>query len=96
MIVLTIDKITATVGASVAGVDRYQLLEDEAFPTQVHEALEANGALVFRELQLDDEAQIAFSRRLGEIELVGRGEKREIFRVVLDPAKNPAAEYLKG
>ena len=48
MTVLTIDKITATVGASVAGVDRYQLLEDEAFPTQVHEALEANGALVFR------------------------------------------------
>ncbi|HLM19344.1 MAG TPA: TauD/TfdA family dioxygenase, partial [Acidimicrobiia bacterium] len=46
---------------------------------------------------LDDETQVAFSRRLGPVEKVGRREDgAEIFRVTLDPAKNPAADYLKG
>jgi alpha-ketoglutarate-dependent taurine dioxygenase len=53
--------------------------------------------LVFRELHLDDETQVAFSRRLGPVERVGRqADGAEIFRVTLDPAKNPAADYLKG
>jgi alpha-ketoglutarate-dependent taurine dioxygenase len=52
--------------------------------------------LVFRELHLDDDAQVAFSGKLGSVEKVGRGDNPEIFRVTLDPAKNPAADYLKG
>jgi alpha-ketoglutarate-dependent taurine dioxygenase len=39
---------------------------------------------------------VAFSRKLGTVELVGRGERPEIFRVTLDPAKNPVAAYLRG
>jgi alpha-ketoglutarate-dependent taurine dioxygenase len=58
--------------------------------------LDENGALVFRDLHLDDETQVAFSRKLGRVELVGRGDRPEIFRVTLDPAKNPVAEYLRG
>jgi alpha-ketoglutarate-dependent taurine dioxygenase len=58
--------------------------------------LDRYGALVFRDLHLDDETQVAFSRRLGTVEKVGRGDNPEVFRVTLDPAKNPAAEYLKG
>jgi alpha-ketoglutarate-dependent taurine dioxygenase len=53
--------------------------------------------LVFRELHVDDETQVAFSKRLGPVERVGRqADGAEIFRVTLDPAKNPAADYLKG
>jgi alpha-ketoglutarate-dependent taurine dioxygenase len=96
MPVLTTEKLSPTVGALVEGVDHERLLEDPDLPDLVHEALDANGALVFRGLHLDDDTQIAFSRRLGEVEKLGRGEKPEIFRVTLDPAKNPSAAYLKG
>ncbi len=84
------------VGAAGEGVDRERLLTDEAFPAWCHAALEGNGVLVFRGLHLDDETQVAFSRRLGHVEVLGRGEHPEIFRVTLDPAKNPSAVYLRG
>jgi alpha-ketoglutarate-dependent taurine dioxygenase len=96
MTVLTTEKLGATVGAEVLGVDRDRLLEDDAFPEWCLRVLDENGALVFRDLHLDDETQVAFSRKLGRVELVGRGDRPEIFRVTLDPAKNPVAEYLRG
>ena len=96
MAVITTDKLTPTVGALVEGVDREQLLHDDSLPAWTLDALEANGALVFRDLHLDDEAQVAFSRKLGTLEKLGHGEYPEIFLVTLDPNKNPAATYLKG
>jgi len=96
MAVITTDKLTPTVGALVEGVDRDQLLHDDALPAWTLDALEANGALVFRDLHLDDETQVAFSRKLGTLEKLGQGEYPEIFLVTLDPTRNPAATYLKG
>jgi alpha-ketoglutarate-dependent taurine dioxygenase len=96
MAVITTDKLTPTVGALVEGVDRDQLLHDDALPAWTLDALEANGALVFRDLHLDDETQVAFSRKLGTLEKLGPGEYPEIFLVTLDPTRNPAATYLKG
>jgi alpha-ketoglutarate-dependent taurine dioxygenase len=96
MTVLTTEKLGTTVGAQVVGVDRDRLLDDDAFPEWCLRVLDENGALVFRDLHLDDETQVAFSRKLGRVELVGRGDHPEIFRVTLDPAKNPVAEYLRG
>lgn len=93
---ITIEKLRESVGALVLDVTREQLLEDDKFPTEVLEALEDNGALVFKGLNLDDETQIAFSRRLGNIELLGKGDHPEIFRVSLDPKIQPSAVYLKG
>ena len=46
--------------------------------------------LVFRDLHIDDAAQVAFSQRLGRVEVLGTGEHPEIFLVTLDPARNPA------
>jgi alpha-ketoglutarate-dependent taurine dioxygenase len=94
--VLTIETVGAPVGAEVRGVDRERLLDDDALPAWTLEALEANGALVFRDLHVDDATQVAFSKKLGRVEVFGKGEHPEIFRVTLDPAKNPAAEYLRG
>jgi alpha-ketoglutarate-dependent taurine dioxygenase len=94
--VITTQKLTPTVGAVVEGVDPTQLLDDESLPAWTLDALEANGALVFRDLHLDDETQVAFSRRLGTVDKLGKGDLPEIFRVTLDPAKNPAAAYLRG
>lgn len=85
------------VGAEVLDVDRDRLLHDDALADECLELLDRHGVLVFRELHLDDETQVAFSRRLGPVERVGRRDDgAEIFRVTLDPAKNPAADYLKG
>ena len=96
MSVITTEKLSPTVGAMVHGVDRDRLMHDEQLPAWTLDALEQNGALVFRDLHLDDEAQIAFSRRLGTVEKLGQGEHPEIFLVTLDPAKNRSAQYLKG
>jgi alpha-ketoglutarate-dependent taurine dioxygenase len=94
--VATIERLSPTVGAAVVGVDGEQLLDDDALPCWTLEALEANGALIFRDLHIDDATQIAFSKRLGQVVTLGSGEYPEIFRVTLDPAKNPAATYLRG
>jgi len=96
MSVVTAEKLSAAVGAAIVGVDREQLLHDEQLPGWTLEALEVHGALVFRDLHVDDATQIAFSKLLGQVETFGSGEHREIFRVTLDPAKNPAAAYLRG
>jgi alpha-ketoglutarate-dependent taurine dioxygenase len=39
---------------------------------------------------------VAFSKRLGRVEVFGQGVNPEIFRVTLDPAKNRSAPYLRG
>jgi alpha-ketoglutarate-dependent taurine dioxygenase len=96
MAVITTEKLGATVGALVTGVDRERILDDDALPAWTLAALEDNGALVFRDLHLDDATQVAFSRKLGQVELFGEGEHPEIFRVTLDPAKNRSAAYLRG
>jgi alpha-ketoglutarate-dependent taurine dioxygenase len=96
MSTITTEKLSDSVGARVDGVDRDHLLNDDAFPAWCLEALEDNGALVFPELHLDDETQIEWSRKLGTVEKLGKGEHPEIFRVTLDPAKNSAARYLRG
>ena len=93
---MTLQKLAPTVGAEVLGVDAERLLDDETLPARTLEALDAHGVLVFRDLHLDDATQVAFSKRLGRVEVFGKGEHPEIFRVTLDPAKNKAAGYLRG
>jgi alpha-ketoglutarate-dependent taurine dioxygenase len=77
-------------GVQVTGVED---LLDDAVVSGCLEALKWRGVLLFRGLHLDDEAQIAFSRKLGEV-VAPRGQ--EIFKVTLDPTVNPLGEYLKG
>ena len=96
MAVITTEKLGATVGAEVTDVDTDRLLHDDALPAACLEALEANGVLVFRDLHVDDATQVAFSRKLGDVEIFGKGEHPEIFRVTLDPEKNRSAPYLRG
>ena len=62
MPVLTTERIGAKVGALVVGADIDRLLNDDEFPAWCLEALEANGALVFRDLHIDDATQVAFSQ----------------------------------
>ncbi len=96
MAVLETQRLGATVGVEVLGVDPERLVADDDLPGAVLGALEEHGALVFRDLHLDDAAQVAFSKRLGPTETFRNADPPEIFRVTLDPAKNPAAQYLRG
>jgi alpha-ketoglutarate-dependent taurine dioxygenase len=96
MTVVTAERLSATVGAEIVGVDVSQLVEDDTLPAWTLEALEEHGVLVFRDLHIDDATQVAFSKRLGRVETLGTGELPEIFLVTLDPAKNRAAAYLRG
>jgi alpha-ketoglutarate-dependent taurine dioxygenase len=77
-------------GVEVTGVPD---LLDPATIGGCREALKWRGVLLIRRLDLDDDTQLAFSRRLGTVLAPGG---REIFKVTLDRSKNPAAEYLKG
>ena len=96
MAAISAQRLDAPVGAMVVGADRERLLHDADAAAWCLDALEQHGVLVFRGLHTDDTAQVAFSSRLGEVEKVGRGEHPEVFRVTLEPAKNPAAAYLRG
>jgi alpha-ketoglutarate-dependent taurine dioxygenase len=56
--------------------------------------------LLFPQIGLSDEEQVAFSRNLGDV--VPQGPKRPdgtqevVFKITLDPRENPSAEYLKA
>ena len=86
---LTIEPLAATVGARVVGADPDRLLHDEEVAQWCLEALEAHGALVFRDLHLDDATQVAFSNRLGPVEVFGAGEHRRSFGSPSTPRRTP-------
>jgi alpha-ketoglutarate-dependent taurine dioxygenase len=93
--VIKTEQLGETVGAEVVDVDRDRLLHDEDFPAACLEALDASGVLLFRELHLDDDAQVAFCRRLGEVVAVPGHPIPEITVVSLNP-ENSLAQYLQG
>lgn len=96
MTTIATEKLTETVGARVLGVGSDNLLAD-GFAEWCLEALEEHGALVFRDLHVDDATQVAFSKRLGRVETFNpKAEHPEIFVVTLDTSKNRSAAYLKG
>lgn len=98
MSVLTINKLTESVGAEVTGVDAERLATDEDLAGSVLEALEDNGVLVFPELGLEPEAQVAFCRRLGAVDHSSDGHHPVpgIYPVTLDKSKNASAGYLRA
>jgi len=89
------------IGAEVLIGDKAALLDDST-AREVLDALEEHTVLVFRELHLDDAAQVAFSRKLGEVIILGNrtpgpgNPYPEIFKVTLNKNQNPVADYLKG
>ncbi|TCN55756.1 alpha-ketoglutarate-dependent taurine dioxygenase [Rhodococcus sp. SMB37] len=73
---------------------RIENLDDDVVVARVLEALKWRGVVLIRGLHLDNDAQIAFSRRLGEVVEPVKNEK--IMTVSLDPEKTASAQYLKG
>jgi alpha-ketoglutarate-dependent taurine dioxygenase len=73
-------------------IEYENLLDDDVVRTCL-EALKWRGVLLIRGAHLDDDAQLAFSRKLGQVLAPGG---QEITTVTLDPAKNKLAQYLRG
>jgi alpha-ketoglutarate-dependent 2,4-dichlorophenoxyacetate dioxygenase len=63
---VTVRKLTPVFGAEITGVDLKRL--DDATFAHIEDAFETYSVLVFPAQALDDDAQIAFSRRFGELE----------------------------
>ncbi|MGQ4336097.1 TauD/TfdA family dioxygenase, partial [Streptomyces hayashii] len=58
---------------------------DDSFVQRCAEALKWRGVLLVRGLHLDDERQLAFSRRLGEVVALNGAE---IFPISINPEKS--------
>ena len=61
---------------------------------KIRELMEQRGVLVFREINFDDEEQLAFTRTLGNLAPEIYGE--EVYKVTLDQSANARSDYLKG
>src|ERR1700761_5584182 len=98
MSLLTISKLTSSVGAEVLGVDPGRLVADDLLAHGVLDALEDNGVLVFPGLHLNPEAQVSFCRRLGAVDHSSDGHHpvAGIYPITLDPSKNASAAYLRA
>jgi alpha-ketoglutarate-dependent taurine dioxygenase len=98
MSLFTVNKLTASVGAEVLGLDVDRLAADDLLGEAVLEALEDNGVLVFPRLHLDPVAQVAFCRRLGEVDHSSDGHHpvAGIYPITLDESKNASAGYLRA
>jgi alpha-ketoglutarate-dependent taurine dioxygenase len=98
MSLLTINKLSTSVGAEVVGLEPDRLAADDALGEAVLEALEDNGVLVFPRLGLDPQAQVEFCRRLGEIDHSADGQHpvAGIYPITLDTSKNASAAYLRA
>jgi alpha-ketoglutarate-dependent taurine dioxygenase len=94
---LDIRPLSETIGAEVVGVDGDQMAKDPELAQAILGALEANGVLVFRELHLEPEHQVAFCRHLGEVDCsASHHPVPGIFRITLDTSKNANADYLRA
>ena len=60
---------------------------------EIRELLEERGVVAFREINLSDAEQVAFTKTLGQI--VDEGENN-IYKITMDPEENAQADYLKG
>lgn len=98
MSVLTINKLTSSVGAEVSGIDAERLAADDALAAAVLDALEDNGVLVLPELWIDPQQQVAFCRRLGHVDHSSDGHHpvAGIYPITLDTSKNASAAYLRA
>jgi alpha-ketoglutarate-dependent taurine dioxygenase len=98
MTALAVKKLTESVGAEVVGVEPESLAADDVCAEMILDALEDNGVLVLRRVQLDPETQVAFCRRLGRVDHSSDGHHvvPGIYPITLDASKNSSAAYLRA
>jgi alpha-ketoglutarate-dependent sulfate ester dioxygenase len=95
---IVINRLSAELGAEVVGLDADRILNDGALPNLLWDALREHGVLLLKDVGFDTQSQVAFARRLGELDLSSGENYGEpgIMRVSMDPAKNGGQETIKG
>jgi len=78
--------------ASEIIADKHAVLSG-ALSAEIRELLEARGVVVFREINLTDEEQVAFTKTLGPIPGVN---KDKVSKITIDPLESPSADYIRG
>ncbi len=98
MSVLTINKLTDSVGAEVTGVDPERLASDDSLGDRRARRARGQRCPGVSRPRLDPEAQVAFCRRLGDIDHSSDGHHpvAGIYPVTLDKKKNASAAYLRA
>jgi len=84
----------AELGAELLDYGDVANLLDETVIAQCREALKWRGVLLIRGAHLDDDVQLAFSRKLGGDG--GTAGGKELSTISMDKKVNKLAEYLKG
>ncbi len=77
--------------ASELRADTNALLRGE-FSSQILSLLEERGVVAFRELNLTDEQQLAFTQTLNTTDITDY----KVTKITMDPLENPNADYIKG
>ena len=96
--VATVTPLSPAIGVEVAGLSGGQLVDREVADDCLA-ALEARGVVVYREANVDDDQLVAFSRLLGEVQVVARGaleDHPEVAPVTRDRSKDAMAAYRAG
>ncbi|MEV0248190.1 TauD/TfdA family dioxygenase [Nocardia sp. NPDC050712] len=89
---ITTKKLGARVGVEVLDVDVERLLHDDELAAGCVDLLEEHSVVLFRELHAGDAAQVAFSRKLGDLVQFGKYANPNVMEISFDPA-NPNAKY---
>jgi alpha-ketoglutarate-dependent taurine dioxygenase len=94
---IAVERLTSAVGGRVE-IERDRMRDDPELPQLILDALEEVGVLVFSDMHLDPETQVAFCRRLGTVELglTRNHEVDGIFRITPDRSKSASAAYFAG
>lgn len=97
---VTIEPIKPLIGA-IVHVDKAHLCDDEVVET-VLKALEERGVLVFPQINVSDEEQLAFTERLGGVSHFTRRvpgsdvSAKDVYKVTLDKKINTEPDYVLG
>ncbi|MBV9861492.1 MAG: TauD/TfdA family dioxygenase [Alphaproteobacteria bacterium] len=103
---ITVTRLHPLFCAEIGGVDTGEPMSEATF-AEIRAALDEHSVLIFRDQTLDDERQIAFSRRFGPLETAGkanpavgtpfaRQSNLDIATGAVIPAEDRRMEYQKG
>ncbi|MET0728822.1 MAG: TauD/TfdA family dioxygenase [Acidimicrobiales bacterium] len=96
---VTTAKIRPAIGVEITGLSGRELVDQRA-AEECLTALEDRGVVVYREVHIDDEELLAFSRMLGTLVVQPTGDHKypEIQTITMDPTKTNAimASFRKG
>src|SRR6476469_4362993 len=95
---ITETKLTPSTGVEFSGLSGARLVDREV-ADECRQALAERGVVIYREVDVDDDQLVAFSRLLGDVvqlPMGGHDRYREIQRITRDPSKSKLAAYREG